>query len=64
MKPILYNPILSQRMRVLVVEDDESIRRVLVGGLRKNFDTLKAADGQFALDLIKDLDRPPDVVLT
>lgn len=51
-------------MRVLVVEDDQSIRRVLVGGLRKNFDTLKAADGQIALDLIKELDRPPDVVLT
>ena len=64
MKPILDNPILGQRMRVLVVEDDESIRRVLVGGLRKNFDTLKAADGKIALDLIKDLDRPPDVILT
>lgn len=64
MKPILENRIIDRRMCVLIVEDDPSIRLVLVGGLRKSFDVLKAPDGQAALDLIAELDRAPDVVLT
>ncbi|MCC6464871.1 MAG: response regulator [Planctomycetes bacterium] len=62
MKP--FEDISTARQRVLVVEDDRNIRAVLVGGLSQQFETLKAGDGQAALDLLGELDQPPDVVLT
>ena len=50
---------------VLVVEDDETVRRMTVRALGEaGYATLEAADGQEALDLIRDRPDPPDLVLT
>lgn len=54
----------TRRLKVLVVEDDRAIRAVLTGGLAPSFDTLKAVDGQAALELLEESPELPDVVLT
>ena len=54
----------TRRQRVLVVEDDRAIRAVLTGGLAASFDTLKAGDGQAAIELLTEIQNLPDVILT
>ena len=50
---------------VLVVEDDETVRRMTVRALGEaGYATLEAADGQEALDLVRDSPDPPDLVVT
>ena len=52
----------DERIRVLVVEDEESYREALCSGLaREGFDVQVAADGIEALRLFAE--RPPDIVL-
>ena len=52
----------DERIRVLVVEDEESYREALSSGLgREGFDVQVAADGIEALRLFTE--RPPDIVL-
>jgi two-component system response regulator RegX3 len=52
----------DERIRVLVVEDEESYREALISGLgREGFDVRVAADGIEALRLFAE--RPPDIVL-
>jgi len=55
-----------QSARVLVVEDDASLRRALVRALREAWDEVaEAASGEAALALLRDAGVPPfDVVLT
>lgn len=50
------------RKKILVVEDNEDNRHILVYRLRKtgDFDIIEAADGQEALDLIAQ--NPPDLM--
>jgi putative two-component system response regulator len=55
---------LDRRHLVMIVEDDKCIRAVLADGLSGAFDTVKAADGQAALDLLDQLPQPPDVIMT
>src|SRR5690348_675901 len=55
---------LDRRHLVMIVEDDKCIRAVLSDGLSGTFDTVKAADGQAALDLLAELPMPPDVIMT
>lgn len=55
---------LDRRHLVMIVEDDKCIRAVLSDGLSGNFDTVKAADGQAALDLLAELPQLPDVIMT
>lgn len=49
---------------ILIVEDDPAIRAVLAGGMQAQFSTLKARDGEAALEMLAALENPPDVVLT
>jgi DNA-binding response OmpR family regulator len=50
--------------RILVVDDSPTIRKVVTGILeRHGYETVAAADGQFALDALDDDDRPIDLVL-
>ncbi len=49
---------------IMIVEDDPAIRAVLAGGMQGAFTTLKARDGEAALEMVNSLETPPDVVLT
>jgi two-component system, cell cycle sensor histidine kinase and response regulator CckA len=50
---------------VLVVEDDETVRRMTVRALGEaGYGTLEAGDGQDALDLVRERPDPPDLVVT
>ena len=50
------------RARVLVVDDDPSIRRMIVAALRRNpYDLIEAPNGKEALDLMRS--AHPDVVV-
>ena len=50
--------------RILVVDDSPTIRKVVTGILeRHGYETVAAADGQFALEALDDDDRPIDLVL-
>lgn len=49
---------------VLVVEDDDAIRELIVDTMRQQFTALQARDGEAALELLATLDGSPDVVLT
>jgi DNA-binding response OmpR family regulator len=50
-------------LRVLVVEDDDTIRRVVVGYLeQEGYEVVEAADGHAAVDLAR-VDRPDVIVL-
>lgn len=50
--------------RVLVVEDDPSLRATIVRGLRQNgFDVVSAADGRSALELLSGPEAPVDVIV-
>ena len=54
----------SERPVVLVVDDDESIRRAAVTFLEKEgFATLSASDGVQAFELLADLEAPPALIL-
>ncbi len=64
MSPNITINTLDRRHRVMIVEDDKCIRAVLSDGLSSAFDTVKAADGQAALDLLAELPEPPDVIMT
>lgn len=45
---------------VLLVDDDETVRRLLARGLQQaGYDVLEAADGQLALEMLK---RAPDFI--
>ena len=52
----------SKRGTILVVEDNEELRRYLVSGLSKHFDLLKAENGQKALEILKD--NEVDLIIT
>lgn len=54
----------SHKPLVLVVEDDDAIRELIVDTMRRQFTALQAKDGQAALELLATLGDPPDVVLT
>ena len=57
------NPLLSPGERILVVDDDESIRQVVSLFLvDEGFDVLAAANGQAALDILKRF-RPSIILL-
>ena len=52
----------GDRIRVLVVEDEESYRQALTSGLgREGFEVELAGDGTEALERF--IERPPDIVL-
>jgi DNA-binding response OmpR family regulator len=51
----------KRRPVVLVVDDDLGVRESLQETLRDDYEVLEAADGQTALDIVRD--RPVDVVL-
>ncbi|HWN19700.1 MAG TPA: response regulator [Gemmatimonadales bacterium] len=55
----------NARPTVLLVEDDEMLRRLLSRILGdENFRVLEAENGDIALKLLSGLNRPPEVVLT
>jgi PAS domain S-box-containing protein len=50
---------------VLVVEDDEHVRRIVVDALKeRGYQVTEAVDGQDALDRAAELDAAPDLVVT
>jgi putative two-component system response regulator len=49
---------------VLVVEDDPAVRAVLASGMQSAFTLLKARSSKAAIELLRSLQSPPDVVLT
>jgi CheY-like chemotaxis protein len=54
----------SQRPAVLIVEDEEVLRQAVAKTLRKNgFDVFEAADGSFAIDLLRANRGQIDVIL-
>lgn len=48
---------------VLIVEDDESVRRMLVAILRDTYTVFEASDGQAALDLLARIPAPDAMIL-
>ncbi len=54
-----------KKPRILVVEDDPSLRQVLEIFLNQmGCEVLTEADGKRALDLVRTLSTPPDMILT
>jgi CheY-like chemotaxis protein len=52
----------SKQFRVLVVDDDPSIRKMIMAALRRDgYEFLEASNGRDALQLMRD--APPDVVV-
>ena len=52
----------KNRKKILIVEDDDSLRKVLADGLSSaNYELLEAVDGEEAVNLI--MDRRPDLIL-
>lgn len=63
----LVNPSLSQEMRqcrgrILVVDDDDAVRRVIVGFLASEYEIIQASNGQSALDTFRA--QPFDVLIS
>ncbi|HEY8197916.1 MAG TPA: response regulator [Gemmatimonadales bacterium] len=55
----------NARPTILLVEDDEMLRRLLFRILsEESFRVLEAENGDIALNLLGGLNRPPEVVLT
>jgi CheY-like chemotaxis protein len=55
-------PLLTPPVRVLVVDDDPSIRRMMMAALRREgYTFIEAANGKEALDQMRQ--SPPDVVI-
>ncbi|MFZ5516247.1 MAG: response regulator transcription factor [Candidatus Zhuqueibacterota bacterium] len=50
------------KQHILIVDDDQSMRRLLEYNLGKKFDVTTAEDGQQALDLICDGNKPDLIV--
>ncbi len=50
---------------IVVVEDDEHVRRIVVTALRsRGYDVTEASNGEEALSLVIGRDRPPDLLVT
>jgi DNA-binding response OmpR family regulator len=47
---------------VMVVEDDDAIRQMLIRSLAHEYTVYEAADGQFALEMLVRM-RPPDLII-
>src|SRR5215472_2919582 len=52
----------SRRRKILIVEDDPSVRALVVRGLRERYDVHEAADGLAALELIA-AELDPDLII-
>ncbi len=53
---------MADKKRILVVEDDESVRTLLVRQLSTEYEVYQAAEAQSALTLLGKI-RPPDLIL-
>ena len=54
---------MADKKRILVVEDDDSVRALLSRQLQSDYDVHQAADAQAALQALKAMTRVPDLII-
>lgn len=54
---------MADKKRILVVEDDDSVRALLTRQLQNEYDVHQAADAQAALQTLKTMTRVPDLII-
>ena len=54
---------MTEKKRILVVEDDDAVRTLLARQLQSDYDVHQAPDAQAALQTLKAMTRMPDLII-